>query len=287
MAEVGFIGLGTMGSAMAARLVNAGHTVRVWNRSEAAVHKLVELGAVAATSPADALKAGIAFSMLSNDAAVDEVFSDETLAEASGALHVNMATVSVHCAQTLNSRHLASGLHYVAAPVLGRSQLAETGQLNIVAAGPEDALARANEFFSSLGKHVWQVGANPEQANLVKIGVNYNLIHTLQALAESLNLIERGGVSSQTFIQILTDTAYTGTAYSGYGALIASRQYDPPAFSVALGLKDLGLAEAAATEFSAALPTAPVLRSIFEATLADDTLKDLDWAAIAEITRRS
>lgn len=287
MAEIGFIGLGTMGSAMAARLVNAGHTVKVWNRSQAAVQALVELGAVAATSAADALKTGIAFSMLSNDAAVDEVFSDETLAEAPGALHVNMATVSVDCAQTLNSRHLTHGLQYIAAPVLGRSQLAQTGQLNIVAAGPADSLARANEFFASMGKHVWQVGENAEQANLVKIGVNYNLIHTLQALAESLNLIERGGVSAQTFVEILTDTAYTGTAYSGYGALIANRQYDPPAFSVALGLKDLKLAEAAAAEFSAALPTAPVLHSIFEATLGDDTLKDLDWAAIAEITRRS
>lgn len=286
MTDVGFIGLGTMGSAMATRLVDAGHTVTVWNRSHEAVAPLIELGAVAASTPADALRAGIAFSMLSNDAAAEAVFSDETLSSAPGTVHVNMATVSVECAKVLADRHQKFGVQYVAAPVLGRAQLAETGQLNIVAAGPADALARADEFFAVMGKQVWQVGASPEQANLVKIGVNYNLIHTIQALAESLNLVERGGVDAQTFVDILTDTAYTGTAYVGYGSLIANRKYDPPSFSVALGLKDLGLAESAATELSAALPTAPVLREIFEATLADSTLQNLDWSAVAEITRR-
>jgi 3-hydroxyisobutyrate dehydrogenase-like beta-hydroxyacid dehydrogenase len=286
MSDVGFIGLGTMGAAMARRLVDAGHRVVVWNRSPEAAVPLVEAGAVAASTPADALNAGVAFSMLANDAATDAVFADETLRAAPGAVHVNMATVSLETARRLQARHAAAGVGYVAAPVLGRPHLAAQGMLNIVAAGDGLLLDRADEFFPALGKRVWRVGDDPARANLVKIGVNYNLIHTMQALAESLNLMERGGVDGSTFVEILTDAAYTGSAYTGYGALIAQREYLPAAFSVALGLKDLSLAQAAAAETSAALPTAPVLQEIFEETLADPDLAQRDWSAMAEITRR-
>lgn len=286
MSDVGFIGLGTMGAGMARRLVSAGYRVVVWNRSPEPAQALAADGAVIAASPSEALATGVAFSMLANDAATDAVFTDETLAAASGAVHVNMATVGVATARRLAERHANAGVSYVAAPVLGRPNLAAEGRLNIVAAGDSAALDRADEFFPVLGKRVWRIGDDPTQANLVKIGVNYNLIHTMQALAESLNLVERGGVSGDTFVEILTDAAYTGSAYGGYGPLIAGREYLPAAFSVALGLKDLSLTRAAAAEISAALPTAPVLQQIFEETLADADLAQRDWSAMAEITRR-
>lgn len=286
MSKVGFLGLGTMGAGMAKRLVDAGHTVIVWNRSAAPIKELVQAGAQAASCPEEALSAGVAFSMLANDQAVDKVFTESTLSRAAGTVHVNMATVSVESARFIAARHERAGVAYVAAPVLGRPNLAARGQLNIVAAGPSAALDRADEFLPALGKRVWRVGEKPEQANLVKIGVNYNLIHTMQALAESLNLIERGGIDANTFVEILTDAAYTGSAYTGYGASIAAREYLPAAFSVALGLKDLGLARAAAAETSASLPTADILQEIFEQTLADPELSQLDWSSMAEITRR-
>lgn len=286
MAEVGFIGLGTMGAGMARRLVDAGHRVVVWNRSAAASEPLVNAGAVLGTSPADALATGLAFSMLANDAAADAVFADATLQEVAGAAHVNMATVSLDTARALQDRHERHDVAYAAAPVLGRPNLAATGQLNIVAGGSARALDRADEFFPVLGKRVWRVGEDAAQANLVKIGVNYNLIHAMQALAESLNLIERGGVDGHTFVEILTDAAFTGSAYKGYGPIIATREYLPAAFSVALGLKDLSLAQAAAAESNAVLPTAGVLQEIFEETLADEDLSQRDWSAMAEVTRR-
>ena len=287
MSEVGFIGLGTMGAAMAQRLVEAGHEVLVWNRSSAPLEPVVAAGARAVASPEEALATGIAFSMLSNDAALDAVFSEELLGRASGAIHINMATVSPDAARALDARHKSAGVAYAAAPVLGRPHLAASGQLNIVAAGPSAPLDRADEFFPAMGKRVWRVGDDPALANLVKIGVNYNLIHAMQALAESLNLMERSGVEGPTFVEILTDAAFTGTAYQGYGPIIASRDYTPAAFSVELGLKDLTLVQQSAAAVSAALPTAGVLQRIFEDTLADPALSQLDWSAMAEITRRS
>ncbi|WP_341955347.1 NAD(P)-dependent oxidoreductase [Microbacterium sp. LWH13-1.2] len=286
MTTVGFLGLGTMGAGMAHRLIDAGHDVLVWNRSSGPLEPLVAAGARAAETPAEALRAGVAISMLANDAAANAVFTDESLRAAAGSVHVNMSTLSLDTVRKLVERHNAAGVDYVAAPVLGRPHLAASGGLNIVAAGPEAALDRAEEFLSVLGKRTWRLGDQPERANLVKIGVNYNLIHTLQALAESVNLIERGGVDGPTFVEILTDAAYTGSAYTGYGKMIAERGYKPVGFSAELGLKDLMLARAAAGEYRAALPTAPVLTEIFEQTLRDEELASLDWSAMAEITRR-
>ena len=286
MTEIGFVGLGTMGSAMARRLIDAGHTVHVWNRTASAVEPLVDAGAVRATTVEDALATGLVFSILANDAAVDSTFSEAVLATAPrGAIHVNHATVSVAAADRFADRHETAGVAYVAAPVLGRASVAEAGQLNIVAAGDPTAISLAQPLLDILGKQTWNVGDKPSRASLVKIGVNYNLIHTLQALAESVNLMEQGGVDGTTFVEILTDAAYTGSAYTGYGSLIARRTYSPPGFAVGLGLKDLGLAEQAAAGHGAVLPTAPVLREMFERTLADPALADLDWSAIAEVVR--
>ncbi len=286
MTGVGFVGLGTMGAAMARRLVNAGHSVHIWNRSQRAVKPLVDAGAVMVDAPADALAQGVAFSMLADDAAAQSVFSDSVLRSVPDTAHINMATVSVACARDLHERHVRAGVHYAAAPVLGRPAVAADGGLNIVVAGSPIALDRAEEFFPIFGKRVWSIGQDPAQANLVKIAVNYNLIHAIQAIAESVNLIERGGVDAQTFMEILTDTSFTGSAYRGYGSLISDRAYLKADFTVGLGMKDLELARSAALETSSALPTSDVLHEIFATALADPELSQLDWSAVAEITRR-
>ncbi len=286
MTELGFVGLGTMGSAMARRLVEAGNAVHVWNRTPAAADALVEAGAIRADSVEQALATGLVFSMLAHDDAVEGAFSPEVLASAPvGTIHVNSATVSIAAADRFADVHRAAGVLYVAAPVLGRAAVAEAGQLNIVAAGPRAAIEEVQPLLDVLGKHTWVVGDRASSASLVKIGVNYNLLHALQALAESITLMEQGGVDPSTFVEILTDAAFTGTAYTGYGKLIATSSYSPPGFTVGLGLKDLSLAEQAAGDLGVTLPTSPVLRDMFTRALADPELADLDWSAVAEITR--
>jgi 3-hydroxyisobutyrate dehydrogenase-like beta-hydroxyacid dehydrogenase len=135
--KVGFIGLGSMGSAMASNLVKAGHTVTVWNRSAAACEPLASLGAKVASTPERAAQGEVLHSMLANDQAVREVFLDSGLLDAmdAGTVHVNHATVSVALAQELAAEHARRGLEYVAAPVFGRPDMAAAATLNIVAAG--------------------------------------------------------------------------------------------------------------------------------------------------------
>lgn len=286
MTELGFLGLGTMGSGMARRLVDAGHEVLVWNRSAGAADDLIAAGAVLVATPGEALAPAVSFSMLANDEAADAVLSAEAIGASRSGIHVNMASISGALADRLAARFEQAGMAYVAAPVLGRPAVAAAGKLNILAAGSAEAIDAVAPYLEVLGARTWRFGDRPRMANVVKIAVNYNLIHAIEALGESIGLVERQGVDPSEFVDLLTSTLFAGVAYTGYGTLIADRAYDPPGFTVSLGLKDLALAEEVAEEGGALLPTGPALRAVFERTLAEPDLADLDWGAIAEVSRR-
>ena len=286
--KLSFIGLGSMGSAMAARLVEAGHEVGVWNRSPEATEPLVASGARALASVKEAFEAPYVFSMLSNDAAALEQFTPDVLANApAGAIHVNHSSVSLEAADELARRHEEAGVGYLAAPVLGRPPVAAAGQLNILAGGDAALVEKVAPMLDVMGKKTWYMGATPRSANLVKMAVNFNLIHAIEALGESIALVETGGVNATDFVEVLTNTLFGGVAYTGYGNAIATQTYFPAGFTVALGRKDLGLVESAAAEAGLSLPTVPALREVFEKTLANPDLQDADWAAIAEVSRES
>lgn len=284
--RVSLLGLGSMGTAMATRLLEQGFDVDVWNRSPKEIGDLLDEGA-RKVDLTGALQNDFFISMLSNDAAALEVFSEENLAKAKpGSIHLNMSTLSTQASKTLADRHQKAGLGYVAAPVLGRPAAILNGKLLIVAAGKASDVEAAAVVFDKVSAQHWNVGEDHSQSILVKLGVNYNLIHALQAIGESVALVESGGVDPNTFIEIITHTAFTGAAYTGYGPMIVNRNYTPPGFSVALGLKDVKLVEDAAAELDLKLPVASVLRGLFESALNDPELRDLDWSAIAELTRQ-
>lgn len=283
---VGFIGLGTMGGGMARRLVGAGHDVQGWNRSTDAVDEFVADGGTRAESPVDALAADVSFSMLANDEAVEAVFTDEAIRSAAGRTHVVMASISPAMAERMSQRFADAGATYIAAPVLGRPTLAAEGQLNIMAAGPTEAVDAVEPYLSAMGKRVWRLGERPSVANAVKAAVNYNIIHAMQAMGESIAMTERLGVPASQFVELLTNTLFGGVVYTTYGGIIADERYTPPGFHIELGRKDLGLAEEVAEAGGVTLATMPALKQVFERALADPELKDADWSAIAEVSRR-
>lgn len=289
MAEsVGFIGLGAMGTAMVLQLLQDGRSVTVWNRSAAATETAVSAGAEVADSPAEVFRRHpVTLSMLANDEAYEKVFSDTVLGAARGRVHVNMATISVELADRLTRRHSEFGAEYLAAPVLGRPEVAARGELGIVTGGPQQSTARVHDILSVLGAQIWHVGERPAQANLVKIGVNYNLVHALVALGESLTLVERGGADAEQFVDVLTASAFAGTAYGAYGPMIARRAYRPAGFAVDLGIKDIMLTQAAAATVKLRLPMASTLRGLFDAAASDPSLADGDWSIVAEVIRGS
>ncbi len=257
----------------------------VWNRTAERAQAVTDRGATPVPNPVDLFTADIVLSMLANDEAVGETFSDELLAQLPpDRLHINMATISTAAATSAAERHRAAGVGYVAAPVLGRPPVAAAGQLTILAGGPDDLVERAQPVLSLLGKRTWRFGRQPEQANLVKIGMNYLLIHALQAIAEGMTLVETSGIDPAEFIELATSSFFPGPVYTTYGGLMARREYLPPAFTTRLGLKDISLAREAARDNGVELPLATELTAVFEAAMADG-LAESDWSSIAEVTR--
>jgi hypothetical protein len=284
--RVGFVGLGHMGSAMARRLVDAGYDVTVWSRSATHVDELVAHGATRADSPAGAIATGHLFSMLANEDVVRAVCPPERLREAPPSfVHVNHATISARAADEFAAQAAANGYGYVAAPVIGRPGVAAAGALTILAAGSPGAVEASMPMLETMGRRVWRYGPVASAANLAKISANYLIAHALQALAESITLLERNGLDTRQFVQMINDSIFPGPVYGGYGDAIAGSSYTPAGFSTVLGLKDVMLAIDAAADAGTHLASGPVLQEIFETTVSE-VGEDLDWAAIAEISRR-
>jgi 3-hydroxyisobutyrate dehydrogenase-like beta-hydroxyacid dehydrogenase len=284
--DVGFIGLGAMGRAMAGRLVAAGHRVRVWNRSRAAVDELVRAGAEAASEAREAF-GGVVISMLADDDAVRETILDPGLpgSAPAGTVHVNMATISVGLAASLAAEHRRHGVGYVSAPVFGRPEAAAAAKLAIVAAGDAAAMDRVQPLLDAMGQRTWRVGREPVQANAVKVAGNFLIASAIESMAEAAVLVERHGVSPADLLEVMTSTLFAAPVYHNYGALIVNRRYEPAAFRLVLGLKDLRLVLEAAETARTPMPFASVLRDhLLEAVAQGDG--ERDWAALAEVARR-
>src|SRR5881296_1261697 len=170
--KVGFIGLGHMGTGMAANLLRAGHEVTVYNRSASRARALVEQGAHAAARVADACRGDAVITMLADDGAVENVvFGEDGVIEAmrKGAIHVSMSTISVALSERLAAAHANAGNRFVAAPVFGRPEAAAAAKLFIVAAGAREVVDACLPLFEAMGQKTFAVGVEPKAANLVKL----------------------------------------------------------------------------------------------------------------------
>jgi len=281
--KIGFIGLGRMGHHVAANLMKAGHSVTVWNRSQAPVQALVAKGATAAATPEDALKGDAVFSMLSNDAVMRDVGLAGPLLEKAqkGLIHVNLATISVAFAKELAAAHKQRGLSYISAPVVGRPEMAEAAQLVLVAGGDAAALQTMQPVFDMIGARTVPLDA-PEKANLFKIAGNFMIASELESTGEAFALLRKGGVDPALFHDVLSGRLFTGAVFKAYGAMILNRAYEPAGFALTLGLKDVNLARAAAEGMGMTMPTAELLKTNYDQAVAWGW-QDKDWAAIGEV----
>ena len=283
--DIGFIGLGTMGSRIAESLIKAGNQVRVWNRSRAPVDTLAGLGALPVATAREAFSGDAVFSMLADDDAVRAVIDPLLDSAPKGIVHVNMATISVSLARDLAARHRDRGLFYVAAPVFGRPELAATAKLTIVVAGDPGAVARIEPLLGVIGQRTWPMGVQPERANVVKLAGNFMLGAAVEGMAEASAFASRHGIAPAELLDVLTNGVFTAPSYQIYGAAIAQERYEPPGFRLALTLKDLRLALAAAEEVSVPMPLADVVHeSLLDAVAHGDGERDL--AVLAKVSMR-
>ncbi|MGY3450391.1 NAD(P)-dependent oxidoreductase [Bradyrhizobium sp. USDA 4353] len=283
--KVGFIGLGQMGHAIASNLIAAGHELTVWNRTRAKAEDLLAKGARWAETPAAAAQGDVVMTMLADDPAVEAVVYGENGLLDAPALHVSHSTIGVALARRLAQDHgQRSG--FVSAPVFGRPVAAQAAKLFVVTAGRPDLLARCEPLFAAIGQRSFHVGDEPAAANLVKLGGNFMIMAAVEAMAEAMTLVEAGGVERSAMLEVLTSTLFNAPIYHTYGALLLEDRFRPAGFAAPLGLKDMNLADAAATASRVPMPLLGVVRDHLRAAIAMEG-EDIDWAGMALAVRKA
>jgi len=283
--RVGFIGLGNMGSGMAANLLRAGHELTVFNRSPEKRRPLIELGARAAETVAEACGGEVVITMLADDGALRRVaLAEDGIVDKlrQGATHVSMSTVSVELVRDLTQAHQQAGQQFVAAPVFGRPEMAAAAKLFIVVAGAPAAVTICQPLFDAMGQRTFPFGTEPAAASLVKLAGNFMIAATIETLGEALALLSKGGVDPGRFVDLLTSTLFPAPAYRTYGALIAASRFQPAGFAAPLGHKDVRLLLAVAESLRVPMPIGSLLNDRFLRLLAQGG-ESLDWSAISQL----
>jgi len=257
--KVGFVGLGRMGQGMAGRILEAGNELIVFDLVAAATKPLAAAGASVATSIQElAANSEVVVSMLVHDAAIQSVALDpDGLCDSlpQGAIHLVMGTHGIAMVRELEARHQAAGQTVVAAPVLGRPDLAASGQLGIVAAGPEAALARVMPLLEAMGRRIFAAGDQPESASAIKLANNAVLGCAMVAMAEGFSLIKRYGVTPQVFQDVMTEGLFAAPAYKIYGQKMVDESFDEVGSPISVGLKDARLIAEAGALANVPLPS--------------------------------
>jgi len=279
--KVAFIGVGRMGSAIAGRLVAAGHDVVVWNRTRAKAAAIE--GASVAESITDACPdRDVVITMLADDEALAEVvFGDGGLLHSLGdAVHMAMGTHGVAAIKAIAEGHAQAKQLFAAAPVLGRPEVAAEGKLGIVPAGPRRAVERCQPLFEAIGRRTFPAGERQEGAAAVKLANNFLLGCAIEAMGEAFSLVRKYGVEPALFHDVLVDGLFAAPAYRVYGQLIVDEAFVPPGFTSLLALKDIDLVLDAAELARVPLPSGNVYRDRLLSAIAHGAGEE-DWAVIA------
>jgi len=283
--KVGLIGLGNMGSGMAASLLKGGHDVTVYNRTPSKAQALAGQGARYAAQVADACRGEAVITMLADDLAVESVvFGDAGVIKslARGAIHISSSTISVALSEKMAAAHAASGQRFVSAPVFGRPEAAAAAKLFITAAGAPDAVDACMPLFESIGQRTFRFGDNAPDANLIKLSGNFLISSVIEALGEALALVGKAGLDQHQYVDFLTSTLFNAPVYKTYGGLIADKKFVPAGFAAPLGFKDNRLVLAAAEKLRVPLPLASLIYNRFLTLLARGG-ESLDWSAFSQL----
>jgi 3-hydroxyisobutyrate dehydrogenase-like beta-hydroxyacid dehydrogenase len=280
--KIAFLGLGNLGMPIAESLIHAGYELTVWNRTKSKAEPLAKLGATVVDEPIDAIiPGGIVFSVLADDAAVEETFSME-LVEKLGkeGVHISMSTISPETSRQLAQVHDWYGASYVAAPIFARPEAVKAGVGNICISGKAEAREIVKPIIQTFVKGVYDFGDDPGAANVVKLAGNFMIAASLEMMGEAFTMAEKNGISRQSIYEMLTQTLFAAPIFQNYGKIVAQHAYEPVAFKLALGLKDIKLTLQTASDVNVPMPMADLIKNRFVSALAKGR-DNLDWGALA------
>jgi len=278
-----------MGSGIARNILKAGYDLTVWNRTQSKMTPLLELGARGAASPAEAASdADLVISSLMDDASIEQILVGSGAVLHSmkpGAIHLCAATISPRFAAALKKLHEENDTYYVSGPVLGRPDAAEDGSLVTLIAGDPKTLEQVKQVCEVYCAQVISLPGEPQSANVMKLGLNYMVAASIEAMSEAYALVEANGGDTGLMANILASQFYAHPAPRMYAQKIVRRDFHGEAgFALTGGLKDIRLMIDAARDHGVDLDIAKAIEGkMIEAV--NKGLGNKDWSAIYEVTR--
>ncbi len=284
---VGWVGTGRMGYALAARLLDAGCDVSVYNRTRAKAEPLAELGATVVDTPAELADRDIVFTMVAGPDDFKAVVLGEngllSRPDAAPAAIVDSSTISPDASAEVRAETEARGVSLLAAPVSGNPSVVDAGKLTVVVSGPADAWEAARPYLELFGAGATYVGEG-DVARLVKICHNLMLGVVAQSLAEITVLAEKGGVSRAAFLEFLNKSVM-GSMFTRYKTPAIVNLDFTPTFTPALLYKDFHLGFEAAEEHGVPMPVAAAAQQVVQAMMGFG-YDDVDFMALLELEAR-
>jgi 3-hydroxyisobutyrate dehydrogenase-like beta-hydroxyacid dehydrogenase len=280
---IGFAGLGLMGSRMAARLIDEGWDVVVWNRSQGVADDLVAVGAKQAISPAElGAAASIVVSMVADDTALNDVYLGDggVLAGMSaGGLVIEMSTTSLDATRALAAAASEQDIAVVDAPVFGSTEPARTGGLVIVVGGNDADVDRARHILECLGKRIFHLG--PVGAGTVmKLAGNSIGAGTTALVAEALAFGTAAGLDATYMLEVMGTCGFNSALLQNRGAAALEGSFEP-GWPIKHVIKDLGLAQAAGVDHGVSMRALECVRADYEAA-RQAGFGDADAAAVVK-----
>ena len=270
---MGLIGLGSMGTAMAERLLDAGYELSVYNRTPEKAGALAERGAAIAETAAELVEqVDIVLTSLANDEAFEDVAARVVASARPGTVLVDTSTVSPAVSARVASLAEATAVRYLRAPVSGNPAVVRAGNLSFIVSGEGETLVYVEPVLRAIGPTIHLVG-EAEQARVVKLAINLMIVGLAQLMSEALVLGEAAGVSRASLLEVMGSSA-AGAPFVRYKTEPLLRDDFSATFTTALMEKDVDLVLAVAEEAGVELPLAgelkALLRSAIEAGYAED-----------------
>jgi 3-hydroxyisobutyrate dehydrogenase-like beta-hydroxyacid dehydrogenase len=284
MAELGFVGLGTMGGGVVRRLLAAGHAVTVWNRTREKAEPLLEGGARWADSPRSVVeRSDIVFTMVTNTAAVQAVTEgpDGILAGLGpGKVYVDMSTASPANTRALAETVVAVGAQMLDAPVSGSVITLEEGKLSIMVGGERETFERVKPVLEAIGPRVFHLGPNGAAVTM-KIAINLSLAVQMLAFSEGVLLAEKTGIAREQAVEVMLASVIASPMVVYRGPCVLE-QPDEAWFDCRMMQKDMNLALELGRELEVPLPTTAVTNELLTAANAMG-IGDRDFAVLFDV----
>src|SRR5665647_137056 len=283
--SIGFIGLGNLGTPIALNLMESGHALYVYNRTASKIATLAAKGAIGCDSIAALAKqCHVVFTIVSDDEALKNICEGEqgllkNLDKDS--IHISMSTILPKTAEDLALLHNQHGHHYIASPVFGRPDAATAKKLNFVISGEENIRKQVEPLLRDAGAlNVFDFGENISAANTVKLCGNFLIASALEAIGESIALAEKSGVDAQQMWNMLSQTLFNTPLYHNYSTIILQQKFEPAAFTMKLGLKDMNLVLQQASVANQSMPLASLLQKNMQQIITSGK-ENIDWSAVS------